>query len=251
VIVRRRSFVVLLVLIIFAAACTSAATPVPVPVAAISDTATPAATLRSTETIPPSLTPTETVSPSLTPTATPTTKPRDTPTATPTSTSRPSPTAAATRTKKPTQPPTQEPATATPPLTSAAIIPAPVIRPFNPDLFIRTIDNAHAYFIKYLEYHGKVSSGNISVGSCFKFYNIRSDWTSLLVFSDVPEAWAPLHTEYRALRDQVFIVTDPINQICGGGRGSISPETDRQILDFLDRGQNRLYEIGQQARAMK
>lgn len=246
--IQRRYLSVLLVLISLTAACGSAPTPTPVPVAAAPDTATPTATLWPTETVPPS--PTATAKPSDTPTGVPSA----TPTATPTRTASP----AASPTKRPLPTSTRLPATATQsasptpaPASTGSTIPAAVVQPFSPDLFIETLDKAHAYFIKYLSYHGKVSSGNISVGSCYKFFNIRSEWASLFVFSDVPEAWAPLHTEYRALRDQVFVVTDPINQICGAGRGSIGPETDRQILDFLDSAQNRLYEIGQQARALK
>lgn len=233
-----------LVLIGLATACSPAPTPTPTVtlVAVAPDTVTP----QPTET--PTATATATVQPSATPTVTPSATPSATPTTTPTSTPQPSPTA--TRTKKPTQPP----ASATPtvePVSNSAMIPAPFTKPFSPDLFIQMLDNGHAAFIKFLAYHGKVSSGNISIGSCYKFFNIRDEWKNLLVLSDVPEAWAALYTEYSALRNQVFVVTDPINQICGAGRGTLSAETDQQILNFLDSAQNRLYQLSQQAQAMK
>lgn len=230
-------------------ACSPGSPPLPTPTASIAASPT---VMPPTETVPPSPTasPTATVKPSDTPTRAPSATPTALPTSTPSATPRPSPTAIATLITEPTQAPTSSP-TSTAPAPAPSNIPAPPINPFSPDLFISTLDKGHAYFIKFLQYHGKVSSGNIAIGSCYKFFNIRSEWASLSLFTAVPEAWAPLYTEYQAIREQVFVVTDPISQICGAGRGSISAETDQQILSFLDNAQNRFYELGQQARAMK
>ena len=87
------------------------------------------------------------------------------------------------------------------------------------------------------------------VGGCNMFIQFRGELLGIAAFSDVPEQWRVMVDEYHSFRTQAITVIDPIYQICLNG-GTVDEETDRKIIDLLDRAQNRMYEMLQQAKAM-
>jgi hypothetical protein len=56
--------------------------------------------------------------------------------------------------------------------------------------------------------------------------------------------------EYHNFRTQAITVIDPIYKLCLGGGGTVDAETDRRIIDLLNRAQNRMYEMLKQAKSM-
>lgn len=100
-----------------------------------------------------------------------------------------------------------------------------------------------------LEYMGGAFKGDYR-GTCNMFNIRRNDLMSIVAFTNVPEQWKAMVDEYHDLRTQAFVVTDPIHQLCQGGGGAISEETARAISSLLDRAQNRMYEMLQQAASL-
>ena len=208
----------------------------------------PAPTPTATATYPPVATSTQpataTVTPTSTGTSTPTVVPSATPSTTPTSspTVKPSP--------RPTVKPTRVPSTPTPTpaATRAGVqVPGPQIEPFDAGGFIDYLNRAHTSFQTFLSGFGNLVAHGIT-GSCQWYNQVRNDWLGMIGFSDVPEAWQSPYSEYRSLINGAFQVTEPIHSICQAGGGSIDDATDRQIIDFFDAGQNRLYQMIQEAK---
>jgi hypothetical protein len=132
---------------------------------------------------------------------------------------------------------------------AGASVPPPLVFEFTPGGFMQYLDYAHKRYQMMLEYVGGAFKGDY-IGSCNLFNIRRNDLMSIVAFTNVPEEWRAMVDDYHSLRTQAFIVTDPIHQLCQGGGGTVSEETARAISDLLDRAQNRMYEMLQQARAM-
>lgn len=191
----------------------------------------------ATATLPPTETATATITPSAT--ATPTLSPTLTPS--PTSTSTPSNTA--TR--------TWIPFTLTPSLTPTSTLPpdAPVFSgtymyPFFLGDFLEMLRKAasnYAYFQTAME--GAVNNPD-TVMSCSYYGNMRDIWlTKLRGFTEVPPEWYPAYYAYRADIQGVVNVTQPIQDVCIAGGGTISTETDWVIIDYLKGAVARTYAL--------
>lgn len=229
--------------IIFAA-CATPNSPTPTPTAVEIAAATATALPQATSTSLPTATATSTSTPTFTATSTPMAK--ATATLEPTATSTPAPTTAPRNTATPK--PTAVPPTAT----TAALnveVPPPQVFQFDVGGFMQYLEFAHEKYQRMLEYVGGAIKGDY-VGSCNMFIMKRDELMAIAAFTDVPEQWKAMVDEYHSLRTQAFVATDPIHQLCKGRGGTISEETARTFTSLLDRAQNRMYEMLQQAQAM-
>ncbi len=225
-------------------ACTAPNPPtlVPTEIAVFAPTSTP--TVAPTATKAPSATPADT--PTHTPTATSTATSEPTATSTPTATITPRVTTTPRNTATPK--PTQVPATATT-APSAVFVPPPQVFQFDVGAFMKYLEFAHKKYQDVLKYVGGAAKGDY-VGNCRYFGQFHDDMLGIVAFTNVPDQWKAMVDEYHALRTEAIIATDPINQICHSGGGTVSDETDRHATSVLDRAQNRMYEMLQQAKAM-
>ncbi len=121
--------------------------------------------------------------------------------------------------------------------------------PFDIGVFIDRVNYAHTKFQDFQTYFGYILSTG-RTGECQVYLRFRGEWLALHHFTDVPEAWLSLYSEYNALVDRAFVVTEPLFSICSAGSGTLPDETDRQIIDFFAAAQDRLYHIGKEAEAM-
>jgi hypothetical protein len=225
--------------IIFAA-CASPNTTTPTPTAVEIAVATATASPRATSTSLPTATATSTP----TPTATATTTLEPTPTATALPATAPPATPRYTATPRPTAvPPT---ATAAP---SSVSVPPPQVFQFDAGGFMKYLDYAKQKYATLKGFVGGAAKGDY-VGSCNLFIQFRGELLGIVAFSGAPEQWQAIVDEYHDFRTQAITVIDPIEQICLTGGGSVDAETDRRILDLLDRAQNRMYQMLQQAKTM-
>ncbi len=114
---------------------------------------------------------------------------------------------------------------------------------------MKYLDYAHTKYQAFLKGHGGAAKGDY-VGSCAWFNQIRGEVLGIVSFTDAPEAWQTMVSEYNSLREQAIVAMEPINAVCARGGGTISAETDQQIISFFDHAQNRMYQMLQQAKAM-
>jgi hypothetical protein len=127
------------------------------------------------------------------------------------------------------------------------VVPPPQVFPFDVGGFMTYLDYAHS---KYQRLTTMIGSATRRTGSCSAFNQLYGEILGVVAFSGAPEQWQALVEEYNALRTQVIITIEPVNRVCQGGGGVVDEETDRLMLDFVDRAQNRMYEMLQQAQAM-
>ena len=114
---------------------------------------------------------------------------------------------------------------------------------------MKYLDYAHTKYQTFLKGHGGAAKGDYT-GSCSWFAQIRGEILGIAAFADAPEAWQAMVSEYNSLRGQAIVAMEPINAVCARGGGTISAETDQQILAVFDNAQNRMYQMLQQAKAM-
>jgi hypothetical protein len=165
----------------------------------------------------------------------------------PTETFTPAPTATPRNTATPK--PARIAATTTP--TSApvsnVVVPPPQIFQFDVGGFMKYLDSAH---LRYQQLTGMIGLATRQTGSCREFIEFYNGVLGLVAFTGAPEPWTSMVEEYNAFRTQVLIGIEPVNQVCKGGGGHVDEETARKMLALLDRAQNRMYEMLQQAKAM-
>ena len=165
----------------------------------------------------------------------------------------PGPTLAAAETNVPTPVPTPAP-----PATEGSLPrspeknmrPPPQVQSFDPAVFIDCVNRAHGHFQKFLAGFNLLVEHKIT-GSCRWLDGRRREWGELFWFSEVPAAWKPLHDEYQSLIEQAFEVTASIYSLCQGTGGTVDEATDRRIIEFFDRAQNRLHQIALEAEAAR
>lgn len=208
-------------------------------------TATVTVAPAATQTAPP--TATEPPAPTSTRAATATATPTSTPTPAPTETSTPVPTATPRNTATPQPAQVAPAATATTTPASSVVVPPPQVFQFDVGGFMQYLDYAHS---KYQQMTFIIGAATKQTGSCRAFNQIYGEILGVVAFTGAPEAWQAMVEEYNALRTQVIITIEPVNRVCQAGGGTVDEETDRQMLDFLDRAQNRMYEMLQQAQSM-
>ena len=114
---------------------------------------------------------------------------------------------------------------------------------------MKYLDYAHSAYQGITGAVGYASDGR-HVGNCEWFFRARNTVLGIVAFNNAPEPWQEMVTEYNSLRAQAITTIDPINKVCRGGGGTISDETDKQILAVFDNAQNRMYQMLQQAKAM-
>jgi len=198
-----------------------------------------ARTLPATYVAMPTLLATDTLAPTSTPIRQPTS------TAAPTHTRTPLPTA--TYTPRPTDAPTRMARTPTP-LPTATASSSRRVEPFNADAFVERLRNTHFDFQMFGAHVGFATRGMGECRVAFYYWDIV---VHAPAYANVPEAWLSLTSEYIALMDRAVEIMRPIIHVCQAGGGTIDEETDRQILTFFDQAQNRLYQMTQEAAAMK
>jgi hypothetical protein len=209
----------------------------------VTQTAAPSATEPPTATS--TAAPTATTKPTSTPAPIATTPP--TSTAAPTETFAPAPTV--TRRNTATPKPTKVVATATPtgaPV-SSGVVPPPQVFQFDVGGFMKYLDYAH---LRYQQLAGMIGLATRKTGSCREFAEFYNGILGIVAFADAPEPWTAMVEEYNTFRAQALSVVEPVNQVCKAGGGSVDDETDRKMLALLDRAQNRMYEMLQQAKTM-
>ena len=114
---------------------------------------------------------------------------------------------------------------------------------------MKYLDYAHGVY-QNLTYGIGLASNGRNTGDCSEFVRDRNFALGIVAFSDAPEPWQAMVVEYNSLRSQVITIIDPIDRICRSGGGTLSAETDKQILTLIDNAQNRMYQMLQQAKAM-
>ncbi len=70
-------------------------------------------------------------------------------------------------------------------------------------------------------------------------------------YSDVPPAWQPLYVEYIRLLDGTVHVSMPVFTVCEAGGGTVDEETDQRMLSYSQAAELRLFEMMQEAEALK
>jgi hypothetical protein len=70
-------------------------------------------------------------------------------------------------------------------------------------------------------------------------------------FGNVPNAWAPLHTAYRAAIARASTGAQAVEYICNTGGGYIPHDQYLAILAQINDAQNRVFAVQTQAKAMK
>lgn len=172
--------------------------------------------------IPPTATPTLTNTPSQTPTDTP--SPSPTHTSTPIPTNTPLPTLTATTVVLPTSEPTKPP---------FKVYPDTFYAPYSEDAFLGHTRRFHETLNQLNDMYITISFGKS--GSCGIFGDLYKTWTEQMpVLEEVPEKYTILHAEYRSLIDQIVMHTGEIAQVCSGGGGTVSDETDAAIRNYLE-----------------
>lgn len=87
-------------------------------------------------------------------------------------------------------------------------------------------------------------------GNCGAYGRFMQDVKNLPGFVNVPDNWFPLYFEYRSLLSQTPAVTAEIATVCNAGGGDVSAQTDLAVVDFVDRTQQRLYQMIAEAQSM-
>lgn len=89
----------------------------------------------------------------------------------------------------------------------------------------------------FLGFFGSIVKGK--VGNCGFYWRYYTTWEELYAFTDVPADWRVLYVEYRSLLADLRTVSAPITEVCSAGGGTISDETDAQILAFAENARFR------------
>jgi len=90
-----------------------------------------------------------------------------------------------------------------------------------------------------------------SGGTCNWVYQHYGSVVATPGFADVPEMWLGLYSEYISWLDRAIEALAPLYNLCRSGGGTMAEESVRQISGFIDEAQNRLYQLWQEANAMR
>ena len=90
-----------------------------------------------------------------------------------------------------------------------------------------------------------------SGGRCGWVYQHYGALVATPGFANVPDMWMGLYHEYIGWLDQTIEVLTPLHNLCRAGGGTIEEESVRQVANFIDGAQTRLYQMWQEAKAMR
>lgn len=168
----------------------------------------------------------------------PTPIPTDTPSPTPTLTSSPTvtpsatPTATPTETPSPTLTPSPVPIPTSTPRPEVPAFPLTEVAPFSEDAFQYQVGRLRDTMIDLDIIFQRIMGGG--TGDCTFFGSLYINWTQHMpVFEDVPEKYDDLYLEYRSIVYQAGTLTQEIGTVCANGGGTVSEETDRAIVNFI------------------
>jgi hypothetical protein len=122
--------------------------------------------------------------------------------------------------------------------------------PWGVEAFIDSLSEAHRNVVLFKDYFATIT-GSGRTGSCQRFDSLRASWLGAFAYSDVPPIWQPLYVEYIRLLDGTVAVSMPLHDLCIAGGGTIDDETTQRILSYVDAAQLHLFEMEQEARALR